>query len=81
MLTNYGQSLGETLMSEHVYKTIEITGSSAKSTDDAIRVAIEKAAKTVHNLRWFKVTEMRGNIENGKVAYWQVTLDLAFTLE
>jgi dodecin len=81
MLPNYGQSLGETLMSEHVYKTIEITGSSAKSTDDAIRVAIEKAAKTVHNLRWFKVTETRGNIENGKIAYWQVTLDLAFTLE
>jgi dodecin len=68
-------------MNEHVYKTIEITGSSQKSSDDAIRVAIEKAAKTVHNLRWFTVTEMRGNIENGKIAYWQVTLDLAFTLE
>ena len=68
-------------MNEHVYKTIEITGSSQKSSDDAIRVAVEKAAKTVHNLRWFKVTEMRGNIENGKIAFWQVTLDLAFTLE
>jgi flavin-binding protein dodecin len=68
-------------MNEHVYKTIEITGSSQKSSDDAIRVAIEKAAKTVHNLRWFKVTDMRGNIENGKIAFWQVTLDLAFTLE
>jgi dodecin len=68
-------------MNEHVYKTIEITGSSQKGPDDAIRVAVEKAAKTVHNLRWFKVAEMRGNIENGKIAYWQVTLDLAFTLE
>jgi flavin-binding protein dodecin len=68
-------------MNEHVYKTIEITGSSQKGADDAVRVAIEKAAITVHNLRWFKVTEMRGNIENGKIAYWQVTLDLAFTLE
>jgi flavin-binding protein dodecin len=68
-------------MNEHVYKTIEITGSSQKGPDDAIRVAIEKASKTVHNLRWFKVSEMRGNIENGKIAYWQVTLDLAFTLE
>ena len=77
----HGSALGEAVMNEHVYKTIEITGSSQKSADDAVRVAIEKAAKTVHNLRWFKVTEMRGNIENGKIAYWQVTLDLAFTLE
>jgi flavin-binding protein dodecin len=68
-------------MNEHVYKTIEITGSSQKGTDDAIRVAIEKAAQTVHNLRWFKVGETRGCIENGKIAYWQVTLELAFTLE
>jgi dodecin len=68
-------------MNEHVYKTIEITGSSQKGPDDAIRVAIEKASKTVHNLRWFKVAEIRGNIESGKIAYWQVTLDLAFTLE
>lgn len=68
-------------MNDHVYKTVEITGSSPKSADDAVRVAIEKASKTVHNLRWFKVVETRGNIEDGKVAYWQVTLDLAFTLE
>jgi flavin-binding protein dodecin len=68
-------------MNEHVYKTIEITGSSQKGADDAIRVAIDKASQSVHNLRWFKVTEIRGNIENGKIAYWQVTLDLGFTLE
>lgn len=68
-------------MNEHVYKTIEITGSSPKSPDDAIRVAIEKASHTVKNMRWFKVIETRGNIENGKIAYWQVTLNLGFTLE
>ncbi|MDB6089195.1 MAG: hypothetical protein JWN85_1979 [Gammaproteobacteria bacterium] len=68
-------------MSDHVYKTIEITGSSPNGVDDAVRVAVEKASQTVHNLRWFKVTETRGYIEEGKIAYWQVTLDLAFTLE
>ena len=68
-------------MNDHVYKTIEITGSSTKSADDAIRIAIEKAAQTVKNMRWFKVTETRGNVESGKIAYWQVTIQLGFTLE
>lgn len=68
-------------MNEHVYKTIQITGSSSNNADDAIRVAIAKAAKTVHNLRWFKVIETRGTLHNGKIAHWQVTLDLGFTLE
>jgi len=68
-------------MNDHVYKTIQITGSSHAGPEDAIRLAIEKAAQTVHNLRWFKVTEMRGNIDKGKIEYWQVTLDLGFTLE
>ena len=68
-------------MNEHVYKTIQITGSSHAGLEDAIRLAIEKAAQTVHNLRWFKVTETRGNIDKGKIEYWQVTLDLGFTLE
>ena len=68
-------------MNEHVYKTIQITGSSHTGPEDAIRLAIEKAAQTVHNLRWFKVTETRGNIDKGKIEYWQVTLDLGFTLE
>jgi flavin-binding protein dodecin len=71
----------ESAMNDHVYKTIEITGSSATSADDAIRMAIEKASTTVKNLRWFKVLETRGNIEAGKVAYWQVTIHLGFTLE
>jgi len=68
-------------MNDHVYKTVEITGSSSKSADEAIRVAIEKASRTVKNMRWFKVTETRGNIDAGKIAYWQVTIDVGFTLE
>jgi flavin-binding protein dodecin len=68
-------------MKDHVYKTIELTGSSQKGADDAIRIAIEKASQTVHNLRWFKVNEVRGHIESGKIAYWQVTLDVGFTLD
>ena len=68
-------------MNDHVYKTIEITGSSTGGPDDAIRVAIEKASATIKNLRWFKVIETRGNIEAGKVAYWQVTIHVGFTLE
>lgn len=68
-------------MSEHVYKSIEITGSSTKGTDDAIARAIARASKTLNNLRWFQVTETRGEIEQGKVAYWQVTLKVGFTLE
>ncbi len=65
----------------HVYKTVQITGSSASSSDDAIRVAIEKAGKTIHNLRWFHVTDMRGHIEGGRIVNWQVTIDLGFTLD
>lgn len=76
-----GTPTGRTAMNEHVYKTIEITGSSHKGPEDAIRLAIGKAAHTVKNMRWFKVIEMRGNIDNGKIDYWQVTLDLGFTLE
>ena len=68
-------------MSNHVYKTIELTGSSPKGIDDAVANAIGKAAKTVHNLRWFQVIDTRGEIEQGKVAHWQVTLKVGFTLD
>ena len=68
-------------MSDHVYKTIELVGSSTTSSDDAVRTAIAKAAQTVRNLRWFEVTETRGHIEGGKVAHWQVTVKVGFTLE
>ena len=65
----------------HVYKTIELTGSSAQSLEQAITGAVAKASKTVHNLRWFQVTDTRGEIEGGKVAHWQVTMKVGFTLD
>jgi len=68
-------------MSDHVYKTIELVGSSNKGMEDAVEKAIGKAAATVRNLRWFEVLDTRGHIEGGRVAHWQVTLKLGFTLE
>ena len=68
-------------MSNHVYKSIEVTGSSTKTVEDAINGAIAKAAKTLHNLRWFQVREVRGAIEANKVSHWQVTMKLGFTLD
>jgi flavin-binding protein dodecin len=68
-------------MSEHVYKSIELTGSSKKGIEEAVHNAIRKASQTVRNLRWFHVTETRGYLEKGKVAYWQVTLKIGFTLD
>jgi hypothetical protein len=68
-------------MSEHVYKHIELTGSSKTSLEDAIQNAVNKAAKTVRNMRWFVVTEQRGYIDNNAVAYYQVTIKVGFTLE
>jgi flavin-binding protein dodecin len=68
-------------MDSHVYKTIQVTGTSDASADDAVRIAVERAAITVHNLKWFKVTETRGYIKNGKIAQWQVSIDLGFALE
>jgi flavin-binding protein dodecin len=68
-------------MSQHIYKTLELVGSSAVGVEDAVSTAIAKAAETVRNLRWFEVTETRGHIEGGKVAHWQVTLKIGFTLD
>lgn len=68
-------------MNNHVYKKIELTGSSDKGIEDAIANAVAHASKTVRNMRWFEVTETRGHIENGKVAHYQVTLKVGFTLE
>lgn len=68
-------------MSEHVYKLIELVGSSPSSVEDAIQNAVNKAAKSLRNLRWFEVTETRGHIENGNVAHYQVTIKVGFTLE
>lgn len=68
-------------MSDHVYKQIELTGSSTQSCDDAISTAIAKASKTLRNLQWFQVTETRGQIENDKVAYWQVTIKVGLRID
>jgi dodecin len=68
-------------MAFHVYKTVELTGSSPASSDDAIRVALSRAAKSVRNMRWFEVVGTRGEIVDGKVANWQVTIKVGFTLE
>ena len=66
---------------EHVYKTLELVGSSPRSSDEAIRIAISRAAATVRNLRWFEVTETRGYIEDATIAHWQVTVKVGFTIE
>ncbi len=71
----------ETKVPEHVYKTIEITGSSATGTDDAIRNAIARASKTIRDMRWFQVVETRGEIHDGNIPRWQITMKIGFTLE
>ena len=80
-------------MSDHVYKKIELVGSSPNSTDDAIRSAIEKASRTLRHVDWFqviehrghvvdgKVAQTRGHIEDGKISHWQVTVKIGFTLD
>jgi flavin-binding protein dodecin len=67
-------------MSDHVYKSVELTGSSSKTIEDAVQNAVARAAKTLHNLRWFEVVGVRGEIEDQKVAHWQVTMKVGFTL-
>jgi hypothetical protein len=68
-------------MEAHVYKVVEIVGSSKKSMEDAVETAIARAGKTVRNLRWFQVVDTRGYIEGAAVAYWQVTVKVGFTVE
>ena len=68
-------------MSDHIYKKLEIVGSSTKSVEDAINNAVNRASQSVKNLRWFEVTETRGHIEDEKVKHYQVTLKIGFTLE
>jgi flavin-binding protein dodecin len=68
-------------MSDHIYKTIELVGSSTKGMEDAVQKAVAKASETVRNLRWFQVLDTRGQIEGGRVAHWQVAIKIGFTLE
>lgn len=68
-------------MSDHVYKVVELVGSSPDSIEDAVRKAISRASETLHNLKWFEVVETRGYIDDNKVAWWQVKVKVGFTLE
>jgi dodecin len=68
-------------MADHVYKKIEIVGSSPKGMEDAVHNALSRASKTIRNMRWFEVAETRGYVEDGKVEHWQVTLKIGFTLD
>ena len=68
-------------MSEHVYKIVEIVGSSATSIEDAVQTAVTRASSTLREIRWFEIVSTRGNVENGRVAHYQVALRLGFTLE
>lgn len=67
-------------MSDHVYKIVELVGSSPTGIEDAIQNAIARASSTVDNIRWFEVTDTRGHVENGKIAHYQVTIKVGFTL-
>ncbi|MEX2115894.1 MAG: dodecin [Bacteroidota bacterium] len=68
-------------MADHVYKHIELTGSSPKSIEEAAQNAITRANKSIRNMRWLQVTETRGHIEDGRISHWQVTVKVGFTLE
>jgi dodecin len=68
-------------MSDHVYKVVELVGSSTSSIEDAIQTAIKRADQTLRNLRWFEVVQTRGHVENGEVHHYQVVLKAGFTLE
>ena len=68
-------------MSDHVYKKIELVGSSPTSIEEAVTNALSRAGKTIRNMRWFEVVETRGHIEEGKIDHFQVTVKVGFTLE
>lgn len=68
-------------MNDHVYKSIEITGSSTIGIEDAVQKAVRKAAGSVRQMQWFQVVETRGHIADGEVAHWQVTVKIGFTLD
>ncbi len=68
-------------MSNHVYKKIELTGSSKVGVEDAVTTALHRASKSVRNMRWFELTELRGTVVDDKVDYWQVSLKVGFDVE
>jgi flavin-binding protein dodecin len=68
-------------MPDHVYKTVELTGTSSTGIEDAVTTALDRAKNTIHNIRWFECTNIRGEISDNAIAHWQVTLKLGFTLD
>jgi dodecin len=68
-------------MSDHVYKTTELVGSSTTSIEDAVNKAVERAGKTLRHMGWFEIVETRGHLEGGKIAHWQVTVKIGFRLD
>jgi hypothetical protein len=68
-------------MKDKVYKIIELTGTSTKTIEEAVNLALKRAGKTIKNLAWFEIVETRGSIENNQVAHWQVTIKVGFTVE
>jgi len=66
---------------DHVYKTLEITGTSSKGVEEAVQRAVEKANESVRHMRWFTVSEIRGHIEAGVIAHWQVSVKIGFSVE
>ena len=68
-------------MTDHIYKKIELVGSSPDGFEEAVQNALARADKTIRNMRWFEVTETRGQIEGGRVNHWQVTVKVGFTLD
>ena len=68
-------------MSNHIYKKIELVGSSPDGIEDAVKNALSKASRSLRNLRWFEVVETRGHVEDGKIGHWQVTIKVGFTLD
>lgn len=69
------------VMNDHIYKNIELVGSSPTGIEDAVNNAVSRAAKTVRNMRWFEVSDIRGHIEDNKIGHWQVTVKIGFTLD
>ena len=68
-------------MDDHIYRVIELVGTSEKSIEEAVNMAVERAHKTIRNLRWFEIARTSGHIEDGKVRHFQVTLKVGFTME
>jgi flavin-binding protein dodecin len=68
-------------MSDHIYKSVELTGSSPDGIESAVENAIARASDTIRNIRWFEISQLRGQVRDGKVAHWQVTMKLGFTLD